>query len=89
MKQKEFKIWQKYHKMGQLKYILLWTVYFVITVNVVMLGSNVIKGNFTFKIEDFIIRTIIGALFGAVSGDMTWERNEREYANYLKKSDSI
>lgn len=87
MKQKEFISWQKYRKMGQLKYILLWTIYFVIVLNVVMLGSNVIRGNFTFKIEYFIIRSIIGALFGAVSGDMTWERNEREYANYLKRSD--
>jgi Na+/H+ antiporter NhaC len=89
MKQKEFQRWQKYRKMGQLKFTLLWVLYFIMVLNVAILGANVIDGSFNFKIEGFFIRLIIGGLVGVFNGTMMWKRNEEEYNNHLNKNDSI
>ena len=89
MKQKEFRRWQNYRKIGQLKFTLLYALYFIIMLNVVILCANAIKGNFAFDIDGFFIRLIIGGLFGAFSGVMMWKTNEREYNNHLNNSDSI
>lgn len=88
MKEKEFKRWNKYRKIGKLKFTLLWALYLAIVINIADFISNVIKGNFTFNIDNFFSRLIIGCLFGAFSGAMMWKGNEREYNNYINKNES-
>lgn len=89
MKQKEFKRWHKYRKIGKLKFTLFWALYLAIVVNIADYVANVIKGNFTFDIDGFFSRLIIGCLMGAFSGAMMWKGNEREYNNHINKNDNI
>lgn len=89
MKQREFERWHKYRKIGRLKFILLWTVYFTIVINIANFVGNAIKGNFTFEIDGFFSRLIIGCLTGTFFGAMMWKGNEREYNNHISKKDSI
>lgn len=53
MKEKEFKRWHKYRKIGKLKFTLLWALYLAIVINVADCIVNVIKGNFIFDIDSF------------------------------------
>ncbi|GAA0086329.1 hypothetical protein UT300007_27680 [Clostridium sp. CTA-7] len=85
MKEKEFIRWQKYRKIGQLKFTLLWSLYFIVMINIVIFVVYTIKGKFTFEIGDFLIRVIIGGLSGIFSGTMMWKSNEKDYVEHLKK----
>lgn len=85
MKQKEFIRWQKYRRIGQLKFILLWTLYFIVMINIVIFVGDTIKDKFTFQIEDFLIRVVISGLSCIFSGTMMWKSNEKDYIEHLKK----
>ena len=85
MKYKEFIRWTKYRKMGQLKFTLLWVIYFIIMLNVIVYVGDSIRNRFIFDIGDFLIRIIISGAFGAFLGTMKWKGNERNYKEYLNK----
>lgn len=89
MKQKEFIRWQKYRKIGQLKFTLLWTLYFIFMINIVIFVGDTIQDKFTFEIWDFLMTVIISGLFGIFSGTMIWKSNEKDYIEHLKKINSI
>ena len=86
MKQKEFERWEKYRKIGELKFTLLWGLYLVIILNLSNLIVGFIKEDFNFYLEYIFIRIIIGGIMGSFGGSMTWLGNEREYSNYIKNN---
>jgi hypothetical protein len=89
MKQKEFERWKKYRKIGQLKFTLLWLLYWIVVLNIAALGANAIEGNFNFNIEGFFTRLIMGSLVGVFTGPMKWKTNERAYNNYIENRNNI
>lgn len=86
MKQREFKRWKKYRKIGELKFTLLWGLYLIIILNLSNLIVGFIKDDFNFYLEYIFIRIIIGGLFGVFAGNITWKGNEREYINHIKNN---
>lgn len=55
MKEKEFKRWKKYRKIGKLRFTLLYSVYFVIVLNLVDFLSKFMKDKFVFEIDGFFL----------------------------------
>lgn len=85
MKEKEFIRWSKYRKIGQLNFILLGGLYFVVLVNLVIFIGDTIRGKYTFHTESFIVGCLISALMGLFSGAMIWKRFEVDYKEHLDK----
>lgn len=86
MKQREFERWEKYRKIGELKFTLIGALYLIIVLNLSIFIVHFIKGDFVFSLEGVFIRIIIGGIMGAFGGIMTWLGNEREYNNYIKSN---
>lgn len=55
MKEKEFERWEKYDKIGKLRFILLYSLYFVIVLNLVDFLSKFMKDKFVFEIDGFFV----------------------------------
>ena len=75
MKEKEFERWKKYREIGKVKFTILWSLYWILLLNVGNLFSKMTVG--------FLFNLVVGILLGVLVGPLRWIAKEKSYRNYL------
>ncbi|HBP63961.1 MAG TPA: hypothetical protein DD730_06765, partial [Desulfosporosinus sp.] len=89
IKERQFKKYEKIHKSGKFKHILLQTLYFVIMCCAIISISNIRRYEFIFEglnIFNFIGITIFACFCGLLIGMSSWENSEKRYKKYIDKN---
>lgn len=85
MKEKNFKSWSRFCKLGKNKYTLLWILYFIILMNVIIGIAQLIQGKPVFDIQNIIIDAVFGIIGGIIIGKSSWNGSETKYQNYINQ----
>ncbi|MGH4121602.1 MAG: hypothetical protein ACREV6_01490 [Clostridium sp.] len=86
MKEKDFIRWSKFRKIGELKYILLFSVYFIIVTNIF---TYTLSHNFTFNIIRILGNFILCGSIGAIFGKIIWKNYEKRYEDYISSNSKV
>ena len=85
MKEKDFKLCSKFHRLGKLKYSLTMILIFIFLGNLSEQIVNIISDHmiiFTFR--EIIEPTVLWIVFGICLSIYSWKDNEKAYYNHMK-----
>lgn len=77
MKEKDLIIWNEFRKIGEFKYTLLMSLFFIIFTNILQISGH----HFTFNIKYILVNIILCSSVGVLFGKLTWIRSEIMYEN--------
>ena len=85
MKEKDFKLCSRFHKLGKLKYSLIMILVLIFLGNLCEQIVNIISDHMiilTFR--EIIEPTLLWIVFGICLSIYSWKDNEKAYYNYMK-----